>query len=331
MLHCGRLPGAPVLRVRPHRLRPERRTTSSRARRREVRDASTRCAHNGAGVPRAASAALRRHRRAAQPASEADAAGAADRAADAARRRAGQSGDRPGWRPSATSSRYFTHLLGTAFAARSSRSSTFGATGTTTVRYFPDKLPIGLDADGRTHVFVYLVTRPRRSTSGRSSSATPSCSGACRVDDPPAGSAALVRGAARLSRRRAQELATPLRPSIARGAALVLRAAARLGGGAPQVPGRDARAIDRRARAFAAPRFRALYRAWLREGAERARCGRVAGARGRDRRGTGTVECHVLAARPISISLPWSARPEGRAERGTHRGSSPSGVSPRSQ
>ena len=29
----------------------------------------------------------------------------------------------------------------------------------TTIRYFVEKLPIGIEADGRTHVFLYLVTR----------------------------------------------------------------------------------------------------------------------------------------------------------------------------
>src|SRR2546428_2899023 len=37
-------------------------------------------------------------------------------------------------------------------------SLTFRAEDAETVRYFPDKLPIGLDADGRTHVFLYLLT-----------------------------------------------------------------------------------------------------------------------------------------------------------------------------
>ncbi len=35
----------------------------------------------------------------------------------------------------------------------------FGNERGLTVRYFPDKLPIGIESDGRTHVFVYLVTR----------------------------------------------------------------------------------------------------------------------------------------------------------------------------
>src|SRR6185503_15619043 len=38
-------------------------------------------------------------------------------------------------------------------------SLTFRAEDSETVRYFPDKLPIGLDRDGRTHIFLYLVTR----------------------------------------------------------------------------------------------------------------------------------------------------------------------------
>jgi hypothetical protein len=36
----------------------------------------------------------------------------------------------------------------------------FGDDRDVTIRYFPDKLPIGVEPDGRTHVFVYLVTRP---------------------------------------------------------------------------------------------------------------------------------------------------------------------------
>lgn len=37
---------------------------------------------------------------------------------------------------------------------------TFGSRTLHTVRYFPDKLPIGIGPDGRTFVFLYLVTRP---------------------------------------------------------------------------------------------------------------------------------------------------------------------------
>src|SRR5206468_11350319 len=35
----------------------------------------------------------------------------------------------------------------------------FGTPPRQAFRYFPDKLPIGVTADGRTHVFLYLVNR----------------------------------------------------------------------------------------------------------------------------------------------------------------------------
>src|SRR5688500_2490427 len=38
-------------------------------------------------------------------------------------------------------------------------SLTFRGEKSETVRYFPDKLPIGLDEDGRTYTFLYLVTQ----------------------------------------------------------------------------------------------------------------------------------------------------------------------------
>ena len=38
-------------------------------------------------------------------------------------------------------------------------SLTFRAADAETVRYFPEKLPIGLDPDGRTHIFLYLLTQ----------------------------------------------------------------------------------------------------------------------------------------------------------------------------
>jgi hypothetical protein len=37
---------------------------------------------------------------------------------------------------------------------------TFGVGPTSTVRYFPDKLPIGVQRDRTDHVFLYLVTSP---------------------------------------------------------------------------------------------------------------------------------------------------------------------------
>ena len=36
----------------------------------------------------------------------------------------------------------------------------FGVTPNVTVRHFPDKLPIGISPDGRTHAFLYLLVSP---------------------------------------------------------------------------------------------------------------------------------------------------------------------------
>ena len=47
------------------------------------------------------------------------------------------------------------------------------------VRYFPDRLPIGIHLAGR-GVLVYVVTDPTWTTSGCSSNVTPRCSGPCR-------------------------------------------------------------------------------------------------------------------------------------------------------
>lgn len=58
-------------------------------------------------------------------------------------------------------------------------SLTFHAEDAETVRYFPDKLPTALDADGRTHVFLYLLTQDLPSTFAASWNATPSRSEPC--------------------------------------------------------------------------------------------------------------------------------------------------------
>jgi hypothetical protein len=53
---------------------------------------------------------------------------------------------------------------------------TFGNGVRTCVRYFPDKLPIGVVGQGREHIFGYLSRVPRPWTSERSSCAMPNCS-----------------------------------------------------------------------------------------------------------------------------------------------------------
>lgn len=54
--------------------------------------------------------------------------------------------------------RYFIERLGTRLEDQEYPRLVFGAAPTTTVRYFPDKLPIGVDCEGRRPVFLYLPT-----------------------------------------------------------------------------------------------------------------------------------------------------------------------------
>ena len=94
---------------------------------------------------------------------------------------------------------------------------------------------------------------------------------------------------------------------------------------APGPPSTDVR-FDRAARAFGAPRFRALFRAWLEHGEpvlDATVSPVLADAIGR---GSGRLESHVLPHR-ICISSPWWARPEAARtrEKGKKGGKTPWG------
>lgn len=54
--------------------------------------------------------------------------------------------------------RYFIRRLGTSLEMHEYPRLVFGTPPNTTVRYFPDKLPIGVEPDSRRHVFLYLPT-----------------------------------------------------------------------------------------------------------------------------------------------------------------------------
>lgn len=54
--------------------------------------------------------------------------------------------------------RYFLGRLGTKLEIHEYPRLVFGTPPNTTGRYFPDKLPIGVDSDNRRHVFLYLPT-----------------------------------------------------------------------------------------------------------------------------------------------------------------------------
>jgi hypothetical protein len=94
-------------------------------------------------------------------------------------------------------------------------SVTFGEEPKTTVRYFVDRLPIGVAADGRTHVFLYLVTDPVP-VEFRVFSA-PACRAAARraaLDDSPPGAASSQRCHDVLSAGVSRRTGSPLRPVV---------------------------------------------------------------------------------------------------------------------
>lgn len=166
-----------------------------------------------------------------------------------------------------------------------------GATGET-VRYFPDKLPIGIQADGQRHVWVYLVTRAVpvdfRAFLQRQAEllrALPEWTVRVVIPRHLAAAEESYRAATH------EELATPLRPAVVDELRWYFHQR-RVQDGLPGAP-LDAR-FRRAQEAFAAPRFRSLYRHWIEAGdpALDAQVSQVL-ADALERR-TGQVECHVL-------------------------------------
>jgi hypothetical protein len=141
---------------------------------------------------------------------------------------------------------------------------TFGTPPSTTVRYFPDKLPIGVDPGSWRHVFVYLVTRrvpvDFRSFLHRHAEllrALPEWTIRLLLPRHLAGVVGRYQAAVR------DELATPLRSDTFDE----LRWFFEQRRHAVDRPAVVADARFQRAReVFATPRFRVLYRNWLQYG-----------------------------------------------------------------
>jgi hypothetical protein len=140
----------------------------------------------------------------------------------------------------------------------------FGAGPETTIRYFPDKLPIGIAGDGRTHVFLYLVSRPTpvdfRAFLHRHSEllrALPEWELRLLVPRHLLEAAPLFEQAAQ------EELSRPLRLDDVGELRWYFRQQEVIErGGAPD----DFRRFRRACRAFRAPRFHVLYRLWKKNG-----------------------------------------------------------------
>jgi len=165
-----------------------------------------------------------------------------------------------------------------------------------TIRYFPDKLPIGVDADSRTHVFLFLVTQQRptdfRAFLERHAElwrGLPAWTIRLLVPQKKTDDVPLYQEAFH------QQLASPLRPSVLEDLRWYFRARS----SPPRGP--DER-FDEAAYAFGAPRFRALYQAFLERGEpvlDATLSPTLADAVARK---TGLLECHVLPHRYLHLS-----------------------------
>jgi hypothetical protein len=174
-------------------------------------------------------------------------------------------------------------------------SLTFRAEDAETVRYFPDKLPIAREADGRTHVFLYLLIqdvpidfRAFLERHAELLRALPAWTVRLLVPRHKTDAIPLYEAAFH------EQLGSPLRPSLVDDLRWYFRARR------SPPKGADER-FDQATRAFGAPRFQALYRAWLQRGEpvlDAALSTTLADAMAR---ATGQLECHVLPHRYVHL------------------------------
>jgi hypothetical protein len=137
---------------------------------------------------------------------------------------------------------------------------TFSAAAGQTVRRFPDKLPIGVGDDGRTYVLLYLATRPlpvefRLFLERHAELLRALPAWTVRVLFPHH----LSNAVDRYKQAFGEQIGTPLRPTQMEELRWFFES--RRG----SETCRDER-FERARRAFGAPRFRVLYRAWMEYG-----------------------------------------------------------------
>ena len=174
-------------------------------------------------------------------------------------------------------------------------SLTFRSEDAETVRYFPDKLPIGVDLEGA-YTFIYIVTRPgpvdfRAFLERHAELLRALRAWTIRLLVPR--HFARVLGVYRAAFR--EQLAMPLRPINLDDLRWYFHARQ-----APS-PGSEER-FDQAARAFRAPRFRALYRAWLERGEPVLDATLSAVLADKIERQVGQLECHVLPHHYLDLS-----------------------------
>ena len=174
-------------------------------------------------------------------------------------------------------------------------SLTFRSEDSETVRYFPDKLPIGVDLEGA-YTFIYIVTRPgpvdfRAFLERHAELLRALRAWTIRLLVPR--HFARVLGVYRAAFR--EQLAMPLRPTNLDDLRWYFHAR--------QAPSRSSEErFDQAARAFRAPRFRALYRAWLERGEPVLDATLSAVLAEKIERQVGQLECHVLPHHYLDLS-----------------------------
>jgi hypothetical protein len=141
---------------------------------------------------------------------------------------------------------------------------TFGAGAESRDRYFPDKLPIGIQADRTDHVFLYVITSPvpmdfRLFLLRDSELLRPLVGWTIRVLVP----APFTKAIRMFGHAAREELATPIAPATAEGLEWFFRERQLRQQGSSQPPDERFRSASL---AFRAPRFQALFRMWQQAG-----------------------------------------------------------------
>lgn len=159
---------------------------------------------------------------------------------------------------------YFMRLLQGRVELRDFPRLTFGADPTARHRYFPDKLPIGIERYREKHVFLYLVTSPvpmdfRLFLLRHAEVLRPLIQWTIRVlvPEPFARAIRLFGHAAR------EELATPITSAAAEGLVRFFDERQRRREGGSEPTDEHFRSATM---AYRAPRFRALFRMWQQKG-----------------------------------------------------------------
>ena len=196
--------------------------------------------------------------------------------------------------------RYFIERLGTKLEEHEYPRVVFGTPPKTTIRYFPDKLPIGVDSEGRRHVFLYLPTSDtpmdfRLFLLRHAEMLHALGRWTIRVLLP----ATQSYRATSFEAAAYDHIAKPLRPSELDELRWLFhqRKAA-----ASTAPGVDSTRMAAASKVFRGPRFQALYRRWLEAGDPALWLAQSPTFVDALERGDGRIECVVLPHSYLHLS-----------------------------